>query len=51
MAIKFQRNAGMLTLSLWLILYGFATLVPLALPAVVMGVIALAAGVLLLVGR
>ena len=51
MAVKLQRNLGMLLLAIWLILYGLAGMVALALPSPVMAVLALAAGVLILVGR
>jgi hypothetical protein len=51
MAVRFQRNAGMLVLAIWLILYGLAGLVTLGLPAPAMAVLALVAGVLILVGR
>jgi hypothetical protein len=51
MAITFQRNAGMLLLAIWLILYGLAGLTALVLHAPVMAVLALLAGVLILIGR
>ena len=51
MALTFQRNAGMLVLGIWLILYGIAGLMPLGLPAPLMSVLALLAGVLIVVGR
>jgi hypothetical protein len=51
MAVNFQRNIGMLLLALWLILYGLAGMIALALPAPLMAVLALLAGILILVGR
>lgn len=51
MAVTVTRSAGMLLLSIWLILTGLAGLVALPLPGVVMAVLALIAGVLILVGR
>jgi len=51
MAITLQRNVGMLLLGIWLVLYGLAGLVPLGLPSPLMAVLALLAGVLILVGR
>lgn len=51
MAVAFTRNAGMLTLALWLILTGIGSLVVLPLPPVIMAVLALIAGILILVGR
>jgi len=51
MAVKLQRNLGMLLLAVWLILYGLAGMVALGLPAPLMAVLALLAGILILVGR
>jgi hypothetical protein len=51
MALNLRRNAGMLLLGIWLILYGLAGLIAVALPAPLMAVLALLAGVLILVGR
>ena len=51
MAVTFQRNLGMLLLAIWLILYGLAGMVPLALPVPLMALLALLAGILILVGR
>ena len=51
MAITLQRNVGMLLLGIWLVLYGLAGMVSLGLPSPLMAVLALLAGVLILVGR
>lgn len=51
MAVTVTRSAGMLLLAIWLILTGLSGLVAFPLPAVVMAVLALIAGVLILVGR
>ena len=51
MAIAVTRSAGMLLLAIWLILTGIGGLVAFPLPGVVMAVLALIAGVLILVGR
>ena len=51
MAVSFQRNLGMLVLAIWLILYGLAGMIALGLPSPVMAVLALVAGILILVGR
>ena len=48
MAVTFQRNIG---IAVWLILYGLAGMIALGLPAPLMAVLALLAGVLILVGR
>ncbi len=51
MAVVLQRNLGMLILALFLILYGLAGMVALGLPPMLMAVLALMAGILILVGR
>jgi hypothetical protein len=51
MAIKFTRNIGMMVLGIWLILYGLSGLVLMPLPPPLMAVLALVAGVLILIGR
>jgi hypothetical protein len=50
-AVRFQRNIGMLLLGVWLVLYGLSGMVALGLPAPLMAVLALLAGVLILAGR
>jgi hypothetical protein len=51
MAVGIQRNMGMLVLAIWLILNGLAGMVAFGLPSPVMAVLALIAGILILVGR
>lgn len=51
MAVTFQRNIGMLLLAVWLILSGLSSMIALGLPAQLMAVLALLAGILILVGR
>jgi hypothetical protein len=51
MAVTMTRSAGMLLLAIWLILTGLSGLVAFPLPPVVMPVLALIAGILILVGR
>lgn len=51
MAVVIQRNLGLLILAIFLILYGLTSLVSLGLPAPLMGVLALIAGILMLAGR
>ena len=50
MAVKFQRNMGLLVLGIWLVLNGLASMVSLGLPPPLMAVLALVAGVLILIG-
>jgi hypothetical protein len=45
------KNIGMLLLSIYLILVGITTLFHIAIGAIVMGVVALLAGILILVGK
>ena len=51
MAVRIQRNLGMLLLAIWLILYGLSGMIALGLPAPLMAVLALIAGILILAGR
>ncbi|HVL66739.1 MAG TPA: hypothetical protein VM364_05700 [Vicinamibacterales bacterium] len=46
-----NRNIGMLLLGLYLILVGLSGIAGLAIPAMLMAVLALIAGILILVGR
>lgn len=45
------RNIGMLLLAIYLILVGIAILAGIALPTIVMGILTLAAGIFILLGR
>lgn len=50
--MKITKNVGMLLLAIWLILWGLMSAIPgFALPSIVMAVLAIAAGVLILLGR
>ena len=51
MAINVQKNMGMVALAIWLILAGLSGVITFALPGPVMPVLALLAGILILVGR
>lgn len=51
MALTVRRNAGMLLLGIYLVLVGLSGFVALGLPPVVMAVLALIAGILIIVGR
>lgn len=50
MAIRTTRSVGMILLSIWLILYGLTSFVAIPIPPVVSAVIAILAGVLILLG-
>jgi len=45
------RNLGMLLLAIYLILVGITALVHIAIPVIVTGVLALGAGILILIGK
>lgn len=51
MALTVTRNVGTLLLAIWLIVSGISGLTTLPLPAVLMPVLALAAGIAILLGR
>ena len=51
MPYTFNKSAGMMALAIWLILAGLSSLIVLPLPSLIMGVLALVAGILILVGR
>jgi hypothetical protein len=53
MAIRLTRNLGMLLLAIWLILTGLMPLLNLSFQGVgtIMAILAIASGVLLLIGR
>jgi hypothetical protein len=51
MAVRFQRNVGMLLLAIWLVLSGLAGLSNLALPFPLMAIMALIAGIFILANR
>jgi hypothetical protein len=51
--MRVTKNLGMVLLAIWLILTGLLALVTISIPAIgtIMAVLALAAGVLILMGR
>ncbi len=49
--MNFPKSIGMILLAIYLILVGIVALTAVAIPGIVMGILALAAGVLILVGR
>ncbi len=49
--MRFTTNIGFILLAIYLILVGITSLVALAIPAVVMGIIALLAGIFILIGK
>ena len=50
-AMNFTKNIGMLLLAIYLILVGIVALVSIAIPPIIMGILALAAGIFILIGR
>lgn len=51
MAVRITQNVGMLLLGIYLIIVGLSGLAALGLPPVLTSVLALLAGILILVGR
>ncbi|HVI82641.1 MAG TPA: hypothetical protein VM717_07850 [Chthoniobacterales bacterium] len=49
--MNFTKNMGMLLLALYLILTGLTMLLGFAIPGIVMAILAIAAGVLILMGK
>lgn len=49
--MRFPSNIGFILLAIFLILYGIVGLTGLALPALVLSIFALLAGIFLLIGR
>ena len=50
-SMNFTKNIGMLLLAIYLILVGIASLTAIVIPAVLMGILALLAGIFILIGR
>jgi len=49
--MKITKNLGFLLLAIYLILIGIIGLTSLAIPGIIMAILALAAGILILIGR
>jgi len=49
--MNITKNLGMLLLAIYLILAGLMSLIHITIPAIIMGILALAAGVLILIGK
>jgi hypothetical protein len=49
--MNFTKNIGMLLLAIYLILAGLGMLLGFVIPTVLMGILAVAAGVFILIGR
>ncbi|CAN5737419.1 hypothetical protein BH20VER1_BH20VER1_06140 [soil metagenome] len=49
--MNFTKSIGMLLLAIYLILVGITSLVGLALPGIVLGILALLAGIFILIGK
>ena len=50
-AMNITKNLGTLLLAIYLILIGITMLFHIAIPAIVTGILALAAGILILIGK
>ena len=51
MAVALRQNVGMILLAIYLILSGFAGIATLPIPGVLMAILAMLAGIFILVGR
>jgi hypothetical protein len=51
MAVVVQRNTGLLLLGIYLVLVGLSGFAALGLPPLLMSIVALIAGILIIVGR
>ncbi len=49
--MNFTKNIGMLLLAIYLIVVGLTVLFSIAIPAMLTGILALAAGIFILIGR
>jgi hypothetical protein len=49
--MTFTKNIGMLLLAIYLILAGLGLLIHIIIPSVIMGILALAAGICILIGK
>jgi hypothetical protein len=49
--MNITKNFGMLLLAIYLILVGLMSLVHITIPAILMGILALVAGLLILIGK
>jgi hypothetical protein len=49
--MNITKNLGMLLLAIYLILVGIMAVIHIAIPVIVTGILALAAGILILIGR
>jgi hypothetical protein len=49
--MRITRNIGFLLLAIWLILTGLMMVISLSLPPIIMGILAIAAGIFILIGR
>jgi hypothetical protein len=49
--MKLINNIGFILLAVYLILVGIASLIGVAIPGIIMGILALVAGIFILIGR
>ena len=49
--MNFTKNIGMLLLAIYLIVVGLTVLFSIAIPSIVTGILALAAGIFILIGK
>jgi hypothetical protein len=49
--MNFTKNIGMLVLAIFLIVYGVVTTFGISVPVVILGILALVAGIFILIGK
>ncbi|MEP6955203.1 MAG: hypothetical protein ABI883_00125 [Chthoniobacterales bacterium] len=49
--MNFTKNIGMLLLAIYLILVGLISLAAIPIPGILIGIVALAAGIMILIGK
>lgn len=49
--MRLISNWGLILLAVWLILWGITTVAAVAIPPIVLGIIAIVSGILILIGR
>jgi hypothetical protein len=49
--MRFTRNIGFLLLAIFLILYGLGAIGLLTIPGIIMGILAILAGIFIIIGR
>jgi len=49
--MRFTRNIGFLLLAIWLILWGIGAIGLIGIPSIILGILAIVAGIFIIIGR